>query len=72
MRNDTKRFPHVVLRHPENLSALRWTVDHDTDLAWVRATVERLGERRHPAGLDAIRAALAVDPALPPGAPARC
>jgi spore coat polysaccharide biosynthesis protein SpsF len=43
----------------EPLGALRWTVDTQEDLDFVRAVVERLGSRRHEAGfveiLDAVR-----------------
>jgi spore coat polysaccharide biosynthesis protein SpsF (cytidylyltransferase family) len=39
------RFSHVVLRHDEDLSAERWTVDTPEDLDVVRTAVARLGRR---------------------------
>ena len=47
MRADPERFPAVALVGDAPLARLRWTVDTDDDLAFVRAVVERLG----PAGI---------------------
>lgn len=46
------------------LAAARWTVDTPEDLAFVRAVVERLGDRRHLAGVLEIAAAIERPPAL--------
>jgi spore coat polysaccharide biosynthesis protein SpsF len=51
IRRDPVRFPAVHLLNDENLGELRWTVDDADDLEFVRRTVERLGDRRHTAGM---------------------
>jgi spore coat polysaccharide biosynthesis protein SpsF (cytidylyltransferase family) len=51
IRRDPVRFPAVHLVNDENLGELRWTVDDAEDLEFVRSVVERLGERRHTAGM---------------------
>jgi spore coat polysaccharide biosynthesis protein SpsF (cytidylyltransferase family) len=58
------RFPAASLVHDEDLGHLRWTVDEQHDLEFVRAVVVRLGERRYQAGLDEIVAAIRLPPPL--------
>lgn len=41
-----ERFRLAALRHDEPLGDLRWTVDTEADLAFVRSVVERVGGRR--------------------------
>ena len=65
VRADPERWPAVALVHaPESLGELRWTVDTPDDLAFVRAVVERLGNERYAAGMDAILDLVRSDPAL--------
>jgi spore coat polysaccharide biosynthesis protein SpsF len=64
MRRERERFPHVTLTNYEDLSELRWTVDHPDDLEFVRRLVPRLGDRRYTAGMDEILAAVRQDPSL--------
>jgi spore coat polysaccharide biosynthesis protein SpsF len=64
IRRDPERYPRVNLVHDPDLSHLRWTVDYEDDLEFVRLLVERLGERRHEAGLDEVLAAVRQEPSL--------
>lgn len=64
IRDDPRRFPAASLTGDADLSGLRWTVDYPDDLAFVRAVVERLGERRHDAALGEVLAAVRQAPAL--------
>ena len=64
MRRDPSRFPHVTLTRAEDLSELRWTVDFEDDLEFIRRVVSRLGERRHTAGLSEILEAVRREPSL--------
>ncbi|HEU5195173.1 MAG TPA: aminotransferase class III-fold pyridoxal phosphate-dependent enzyme [Methylomirabilota bacterium] len=57
------RFRLANVRHAEDLSALRWTVDEAADLAFVRAVYARLGAGRL-FGMDEVLALLAREPAL--------
>jgi glutamate-1-semialdehyde 2,1-aminomutase/spore coat polysaccharide biosynthesis protein SpsF len=57
------RFRLANVRHAEDLSALRWTVDEAADLAFVRAVYARLGAGRR-FGMDEVLALLAREPAL--------
>lgn len=54
IRGRPDRFPAVHLTGDEPLGELRWTVDTADDLAFVRAVVKALGDRRHTAGLQEI------------------
>ena len=54
IRRDRARFPAVHLVHDPDIGELRWTVDTEADLQFVRGVVERLGDRRHTAGMDEI------------------
>ena len=51
MRRDPDRFPAVALVSEEPLGDLRWTVDTEADLDFVRRVVARLGTRRYTAGM---------------------
>ena len=58
-----ERFRLANVRHTEDLSALRWTVDEAADLAFARAVYARLGAGRL-FGMDEVLALLAREPAL--------
>jgi spore coat polysaccharide biosynthesis protein SpsF (cytidylyltransferase family) len=58
IRRDLDAHGAAAIVHEPDLGDLRWTVDTPEDLEFVRGVVERLGERRHTAGLDEILAAL--------------
>jgi len=58
-----ERFRLANVRHAEDLSALRWTVDEAADLDFVRAVYARLGDARA-AGLGEVLALLRREPAL--------
>ena len=65
VRADPARWPAATLvREPESLGELRWTVDTPDDLAFVRAVVARLGAARYEASMDAILDLVRGDPAL--------
>jgi spore coat polysaccharide biosynthesis protein SpsF (cytidylyltransferase family) len=64
LERDPERFRHAALVNEEDLGELRWTVDHEEDLAFVRLVVERLGDRRYAAGMDEILAAVRAEPSL--------
>jgi spore coat polysaccharide biosynthesis protein SpsF (cytidylyltransferase family) len=51
IRRDPDRYPAAHLVNDKDLADLRWTVDTEHDLQFIRDVVERLGERRHTAGL---------------------
>jgi len=57
------RFRLANVRHAEDLSALRWTVDEAADLDFVRAVWARLGGPRA-FGMDEVLALLRREPAL--------
>lgn len=63
-RRDRDRFPRVNLESSEDLSELRWTVDHPEDLEFIRRVVERLGRRRYDAGLQEVLSAVRAEPSL--------
>ncbi len=52
VRRDPVRFPRVNVACDRDFSELRWTVDYEEDLEFVRRVAARLGDRRHLAGLD--------------------
>jgi spore coat polysaccharide biosynthesis protein SpsF len=64
IRADPVRFPAAALCQPEQLGELRWTVDEPEDLDFVRAVIDRLGERRYVAGIKEIRDAVRQPPSL--------
>jgi spore coat polysaccharide biosynthesis protein SpsF (cytidylyltransferase family) len=64
IRRDPERWPRASLEGSEDLAELRWTVDTEEDLEFVRELVRRLGERRQAAGLEEIREAALRDPSL--------
>lgn len=64
IRRDPKQYPARVLELDPSLGHLRWTVDLPEDLEFVRAVVERLGDRRYDADLDEILAAVRANPSL--------
>jgi spore coat polysaccharide biosynthesis protein SpsF (cytidylyltransferase family) len=51
IRRNPNRFPAAHLIHDPDLGELRWTVDTEEDLEFVRTIVERLGARRYTAGM---------------------
>jgi spore coat polysaccharide biosynthesis protein SpsF len=57
------RFRNVQVKHSEDLSALRWTLDYPEDLAFARAVYERL-DRGPIFDMDSILALLDAEPAL--------
>lgn len=57
------RFRVVQVKHDEDLSALRWTLDYPEDLAFARAVYERL-DRGSIFGMDEILALLSAEPEL--------
>jgi len=64
MRQHPERFRSASLTCEEGLADVRWTVDTDDDLAFVRQVVARLGRRRYAAGLQEILAAVTAEPSL--------
>jgi spore coat polysaccharide biosynthesis protein SpsF len=64
IRRDPGRWPQANLPGDPDLAEVRWTVDTEEDLEFVRLVVERLGDRRHLAGLEEIRSAVLADPSL--------
>jgi spore coat polysaccharide biosynthesis protein SpsF len=64
IRRSPDRYPRLNLVHEPDLSELRWTVDRQDDLEFVRLVVERLGERRHEAGLEEVLAVVRREPSL--------
>lgn len=64
IRRDPERFPAASLDGDESLAGLRWTVDHEDDLEFVREVASRLGERRYEAGPEEILAAVRATPSL--------
>jgi spore coat polysaccharide biosynthesis protein SpsF len=64
IRRDPERWPQAGLPGDLDLAEVRWTVDTDDDLEFVRLVIERLGERRYDAGLEEIRAAVLAEPSL--------
>lgn len=64
IRREPERWPRASLEGSEDLAELRWTVDTEEDLEFVREVVPRLGERRYAAGLGEIREAALRDPSL--------
>ena len=64
-RRDPRRYRTAALTAADHeLAELRWTVDTEQDMAFVRALVARLGGRRHTAGMDEILAAIRRAPSL--------
>lgn len=64
IRRDPERFPAATLEGSDELAGLRWTVDTEEDLEFVRRVVERLGDRRYEAGVEEILAAIRMEPSL--------
>jgi spore coat polysaccharide biosynthesis protein SpsF len=64
LEREPERFRHAALVNDEDLGELRWTVDHEEDLEFVRRVVERLGDRCHVAGMEEILAAVRAEPSL--------
>jgi spore coat polysaccharide biosynthesis protein SpsF (cytidylyltransferase family) len=64
IRRAPDRWPQANLPGDPDLAEVRWTVDTEDDLEFVRLVIERLGDRRHSAGLDQIRAAVLAEPSL--------
>jgi spore coat polysaccharide biosynthesis protein SpsF len=64
IRRDPDRWPRASLEGDEDLADLRWTVDTEEDLEFVREVAGRLGDRRESAGLEEIREAALREPSL--------
>jgi spore coat polysaccharide biosynthesis protein SpsF len=64
IRRDPTRFPAAALVLDEPLGELRWTVDTEADLDFVRRVVDRLGARRYTAGMGEILGAIRMEPSL--------
>jgi spore coat polysaccharide biosynthesis protein SpsF len=64
IRADPDRFPAASLSYEVDLGDLRWTVDEQTDLEFVRAVIDRLGDHRYEGGMDDILAAVRRQPSL--------
>jgi spore coat polysaccharide biosynthesis protein SpsF len=64
IRRDPERWPQASLTEGRDLAELRWTVDTEADLEFIRQVVGRLGERRYEAGLEEIRDAILAEPSL--------
>ena len=64
VRGDPRRFPAETLRAEEDLSELQWSVDTADDLVFIRAVVERLGERRYAADRHEVLSAVRKEPSL--------
>jgi spore coat polysaccharide biosynthesis protein SpsF len=64
IRRDPARWPRAGLIAESDLAELRWTVDTESDLEFIRQVVGRLGERRYEAGLEEIRDAILAEPSL--------
>jgi spore coat polysaccharide biosynthesis protein SpsF len=67
VRRDRKRFKAVGLEGPLDCGELRWTVDTQDDLDFVRAVVQRLGSERRRAGWLDVLAAVRAEPSLAEG-----
>lgn len=61
---DPDRWPRAAVTHDPDLGELRWTVDTQDDLDFLRSIVERLGERAERAPLDEILTAIRAAPPL--------
>jgi spore coat polysaccharide biosynthesis protein SpsF (cytidylyltransferase family) len=64
MRGDPIRFPSAALTSAERLGDLRWTVDDETDLDFLRQVIARLGTRRYTADMEEILGAIRMEPSL--------
>jgi spore coat polysaccharide biosynthesis protein SpsF len=64
IRRDPERWPPAGLTGDRDLAELRWTVDTESDLDFIREVVRRLGERRYEAGLEEIHDAILAEPSL--------
>jgi spore coat polysaccharide biosynthesis protein SpsF (cytidylyltransferase family) len=62
VRNHPERFRSVNVTHAPDLSGRRWVVDEATDLEFVRAVYERMGDR--PFGMADVLALLQREPEL--------
>ena len=62
VRRDPERFPDAALDGDRSLAGLRWTVDLERDLEFVRLVAGRLGEERYTADPERILAAVREPP----------
>lgn len=64
MRREQIHFPTASLICDEDLGDLRWTVDTQADLEFLRLVVARLGARRYLAGMREILDGIHTEPSL--------
>jgi len=64
LERDPERFKHASLVHDEDLSEVRWTVDYEDDVLFVRELVDRLGDRRYDAGWRELLETVRAEPSL--------
>jgi spore coat polysaccharide biosynthesis protein SpsF (cytidylyltransferase family) len=64
MRQSSRALTIAAPASNEELGDLRWTLDTQDDLDFIRAVVERLGERRHTAGMSEILETVRNPPSL--------
>lgn len=65
IRRDPSRFRSASLVcETEHLGDVRWTVDQEDDLEFVREVVARLGARRYTAGMSEILESVRAEPSL--------
>jgi len=64
LQRDPRRFGHASLVGEEDLGEVRWTVDFEDDLEFVRRLADRLGPRRLEAGWREMLAAVRAEPSL--------
>jgi spore coat polysaccharide biosynthesis protein SpsF (cytidylyltransferase family) len=65
LRRRPELFPVASLTGPDALGHLRWTVDTQADLDFVRAVVRRLGPHRYAATMHEILEAILRPPSIP-------
>jgi spore coat polysaccharide biosynthesis protein SpsF (cytidylyltransferase family) len=64
IRRNLHTMTTAVVTCAEDLGSLRWTVDTEEDLDFIRAVVARLGGSRYTAGLDDVLSAVREEPSL--------
>ena len=64
IRRNLERHCTAAIGCEDGLADVRWTVDDEDDLAFVREVVNRLGNRRYAAGMREILTAVLEEPSL--------